>query len=252
MKKYLLVGLLLLTSACQTATPTPDPSLFPTATPPPSSPTPIPDTQTPEPTSTPEPTPTPLPQYFTTNFDSSLSGWVILQAGNDAVPNISTEDNTLRLQMDSPYTWLYVLYGPFDYTDTHVETQFTNSAVTPASTGLICRYSETDGWLEYNVSTDGTYNVLYGRWLDNGVADYLPITDGSSNQVKQSGETQQIGLTCAGTTLRLYINGTIIRSVDVSSYELDEGKVGLAASSYENTPVVIVFDSVTVSESLSP
>jgi hypothetical protein len=154
--------------------------------------------------------------------------------------------------MDSPYTWLYALYSPFDYADIYIETEFINSARTPASAGLICRYSETDGWLEYNVSTDGLYNVLYGQWLDTGVADYLPVIDGVYKDVKPSGETQQIGLTCSGTTLRLHINGVIIRSVDVSSYELGPGKAGLTAASYENTPVVVVFDSVTVSESVSP
>ncbi|HSM70310.1 MAG TPA: hypothetical protein VK851_02095, partial [Anaerolineales bacterium] len=167
-------------------------------------------------------------------------------------PTISTENSTLRLQMDAPYTWLYAVYSPFDYADVYIETEFVNSALTPASAGLICRYSETDGWLEYNVSTDGAYNVLYGQWLDTGVADYLPILDGVSGQVKQSGELQQIGLDCSGITLRLYINGVIVRSVDVSSYGPDAGKVGLTAASYGNTPVVVVFDSVTVSESLFP
>lgn len=247
MKKYLLIGLILLTSACQPVTPTPVPSLPPTETLP-ASPTPIPASQTPEPTFTPEPTPTPLPQYFAANFDSSLAGWVILQAGSAAAPTVSTENSTLRLEMDSPYTWLYAIYSPFDYADVHLETTFINSALTPASVGLICRYSETDGWLEYNVSTDGTYNALYGTWLDIGVADYLPIIDGVYNDVGQSGETQHIGLTCSGTALRLSVNGVIIRSVDVSSYELGAGKVGLTASSYENTPVVVVFDEVTVME----
>ncbi|MDX1377815.1 MAG: hypothetical protein R3307_03110, partial [Anaerolineales bacterium] len=117
MKKSLLIGFLLLTSACQTSTPTSEPSLFPTETPPPASPTSIPASATPEPTLTPEPTPTPLPRHFTNQFDTSLAGWVILQAGNEAVPNISTENSTLRLQMDAPYTWLYALYSPFDYAD---------------------------------------------------------------------------------------------------------------------------------------
>jgi len=34
----------------------------------------------------------------------------------------------------------------------------------------------------------------------------------------------------------------------VSHYELGEGKIGLAASSFENTPIVVGFDSVTLSE----
>jgi hypothetical protein len=251
MKKIFLLGCLILITACQTTTvaPTPEPSLFPTETLPP---TPIPDTQTPEPTPTFEFTPTPLPRFFTNQFDSSLAGWVILQAGNDSVPNIFTENSALRLQMDSPYTWHYALYGAEDYADIHVETQFTNSALTPASAGLVCRYSEENGWLEYNVSTDGTYNVLYGKWLAVGIADYLPIIDGSSREIGQSGEMQYIGLTCKGTTLQLYVNGNIIRSVDVTRYELTEGKVGLTASSFENMPVIVTFDSVTVSDSSSP
>ena len=247
MKKFILIGLLLLTSACQTATPSPEPTLSPTATVP-ASPTPVPETSTPEPTFTPEVTSTPLPRFFTQRFDASLAGWVTFQAGNPAVPNISAEDGSLRLQMDAPYTWLYTLYGAQDYSDVYIETQFTNSALSPASAGLVCRYDEEDGWLEYNVYSDGTYSVLYGRWLDTGIADYLPILDGTSREVGQSGVRQSIGLTCSGTTLRLHVNGTIVRSVDVSSYELTEGRVGLTASSFENTPVVVVFESVTVGE----
>ena len=249
MKKFILIGCLILITACQQAKPTSEPVLIPTATVP-ASPTPIPASPTPEPTFTPEPTltPTPLPRYFTTQFDSSLAGWSVLQAGNETLPNISTENGTLRLQMDSPYVWLYMLYGAQDYADVYIETEFINSALSPASAGLICRYSETDGWLEYNVSTDGTYNVLFGRWLSVGIVDYLPITDGTSREIRQSGEPQQIGLTCSGNILQLYINGNILRNVDVSSYILGEGKTGLAASSFENVPVVVVFNRVTINE----
>ena len=78
MKKFIIVCLLLMT-ACQSSTPTPAPSLFPTAT---LLPTPIPLTATPAPTPTLEPTPTPFPKFFTTEFDSdsSMTGWVVLQA----------------------------------------------------------------------------------------------------------------------------------------------------------------------------
>jgi hypothetical protein len=113
---------------------------------------------------------------------------------------------------------------------------------------LICNYSETEGWLEYNVSTDGTYNVLFGKWLSNGIADYLPILDGSSNQIAQSGMEQQIGMTCSNGTLALFINGTLVRNVDVSHYNRAGGKIGVSASSYENIPVIASFDWVTVSQ----
>jgi hypothetical protein len=186
--------------------------------------------------------------FFTEEFDSSLAGWVMLQAGNEATPNITAENSRLLVQMDSPYTWVYSLYGAQDYGDVRIDTKFINNAMSPASAGLICRYNDTDGWLEANVTTDGTYNVLYGKWLSSGVADYLPITDGSSKAIQQSGVEQQIGLICSGTMLTLLIDDTIIRNVDVSRFELGNGKVGLAASSYENTPVIVSFDWVRVSE----
>src|SRR4029079_4937291 len=202
--------------ACQpTATPTPIAPLFPTATIA-AAPAPIPVTDTPQPTPTLELTSTPLPRLFTNEFDSSLAGWVILQAGNDAVPNVKTENSNLILQMESPFTWAYAIYGAQDYDNIRVDAQFANQGSSPASIGLICRYSESDGWLEYNVSTDGTYNVLYGKWLSSGVADYLPILSTASNAIQPSGTPQEIGLICSENTLSLFINQTLIRRVDVS------------------------------------
>ncbi len=250
--KKLLLGFILFITACQgtTSTPTSETSLFPTSTP---LPTLLPDTPTPAPTPTFEPSPTPLPRFFTNEFDASLAGWVILQAGNDAVPNVRTENGALLLQMDSPFTWLYALYGAEDYADVRIDVQFQNQGGTPASVGLVCRYGEEQGWFEFNVSTDGTYNVLYGKWLTDGIAEYLPVTnDGSSNLIQPSGATQTIGLICSDTTLSLYVNDTVLRRVDVARYELAEGKVGLTAASYENIPVLAAFDWVKVSEASSP
>ena len=246
MKKLIFIGCLILLTACQPqATPTPEAPLFPTETP---LPTPVPVTDTPAPTVTVEPSPTPFPRSFTAEFDSSLAGWVILQAGNEATPNITNENSRLLLQMDAPYTWVYALYGTHDYENVTVSTKFVNNAMSPASIGLICRYSETDGWIEYNVTTDGTYNLLYGTWLSTGVADYRPILNGSSSAIQQSGVEQQIGLICNGTSVSMLIDGTVIRNAEVARFELTSGKVGITASSYENTPVIASFDWVTVSE----
>lgn len=247
MKKLFILGCLILLTACQPATPTPSASLFPTAM---LLPTPIPATASPQPTAsqTLEFTATPFPRLFTDEFEASLAGWVILQAGSEAVPNVKNENSTLILQMDSPYTWAYAIYGAQDYENVRIDSQFTNQAGSPASIGLICRYSETEGWFEFNVSADGTYNVLYGKWLATGVADYLPITSAASGAIQPSGTSQEIGLVCSDTTLSFFINQTLIRTLDVSRYELAQGKVGITASSFENVPVIAVFNWVKISE----
>lgn len=247
MKKLLIGCLLFITACAPAATPTPLAPLFPTATLP-ALPTSIPVTNTLQPTPTLEPTSTPLPRLFTEEFDSSLAGWVMLQAGNDAVPNVKTENSNLILQMDAPFTWAYAVYGAQDYDNIRVDAQFANQGGSPALIGLICRYSESDGWLEYNVSTDGNYNVLYGKWLSDGVADYLPILSAASNAIQPSGATQEIGLICSDTFLSLFINQNLIRRVDVSSYKPTTGKIGLTVSSFENTPVTAAFNWVKVSQ----
>ena len=248
MKKLLLIGLLFL-AACQSASAvtTPVTSLAPTATIPPSQ-TPIPLTDTPAPTPSIESTPTPLPRLFTNEFDSALNGWTILQTGNETAPTIRTENSNLILQMDDPFVWAYAIYDAQEYENIRIDARFSNQASSPASIGLVCRYSETDGWLEYNISTDGTYSVLYGEWLASGIADYLPILSASSNAIQPSGTSQEIGLICAGTTLSLLIDQTIIRNVDVSRYELAGGRIGVTVSSFENIPVIASFDWVKVSE----
>ena len=210
--------------------------------------TPIPFTDTPAPTPTIEYTPTPLPRLFTNEFDSPLAGWSILQSGNEAAPKVNTENSNLSLQIDSPFTWVYVVYEAQDYDTIRIDARMMNQAGSPASIGLICRYSETDGWLEYNVFTDGTYNVLYGRWLASGIADYLPVLSAASDAIQPSGASQEIGMTCSGNTLSLFIDQTLIRRVDVSRFELTGGKVGITASSFENSPVLAAFDWVRVGE----
>lgn len=245
MKNLLLIGCLILITACQSATATPTALPSPTATIPP---TPTPVTETPAPIPTLAPSPTPFPRFFTNEFDSPLVDWSVLQAGNDFVPNIKTENSSLLLQMDSPYSWSYAVYGAQTYANVRIDAQFENRAGSPSSVGLLCRYSEENGWFEYNVSTDGIYNLLYGSWLTVGIADYLPITDGSSNLIQPSGATQQIGLLCSETTVTLLINETIIRSVDVARYELTEGNVGVTAASSENTPIIAALNWVKVSE----
>ena len=246
MKKLLLIGIIFLV-ACQPAVATPTSTLPATATIPPSQ-TPIPPSDTPAPSPTVEITPTSLPRLFTNEFDSALTGWTILQTGNEAAPVVQAENSNLMLQMDSPFVWAYAIYDVQSYDNIRVDARFTNQAGSPASVGLLCRYSETEGWLEYNVSTDGTYSLLYGNWLASGIADYLPIMDGSSNLIQPSGATQEIGMVCSGTTASLLVNQTVVRNVDVSRFERTNGKIGITVSSFENTPVIAAFDWVRVSE----
>ncbi|MFZ5880531.1 MAG: hypothetical protein ACOY0R_14280 [Chloroflexota bacterium] len=250
MKKIFLIGCLLLTAACssvggQTPTPrtesTPSPVL-PTRTPTEAA------TATLTPSPAPSLTPTPSPRYFTDEFELVPPAWAILQSSGAEAPVVDNPNGILTLFLTEPYSWVYVMYGAHEYTNVYIEASAASSESEPVSLGLVCRYSEANGWYEFNVSEDGTYNVLFGQWLADGVAAYQPIAADVSEYIHTDGGQNQVGLDCQENTLWLYLNGKLFRKLDVSRFGLAEGKVGLAAASFENTPAAAGFDWVKVGQ----
>ena len=54
----------------------------------------------------------------------------------------------------------------------------------------------------------------------------------------------EIGLLCEGDTLTPYINGTQLRRQQEKTFGLTSGKIGVAASAFEDGPVAIAYDWV--------
>ncbi len=240
MKKYLIYGCLIFIIACQTATPAPV-----------TTPTPLPPTQTPPPpatatiifTPTPTFTATPVPMYFTEEYNTDMTAWSSFQTGGELSPSLEIVDDRLRLDLVSPNTWYYAIHNSHEYQDVSITAKFSG---TPAgSAGVICRYSE-DGWFEYNINSDGTYSVLLGQWLADGIASYTPIVNASVEYITP-GMDYEIGLTCQGTFLLLHANGKMFRKLDVARYPLVNGKVGITAASFEEAPAIVMFDWFKVS-----
>ena len=246
MKKTILIGLFFLV-ACRNSTPQPAPSpqTTPTRISPTFEPATVTETFTPAPTLTPEP----LPRTFTEKFDVLPEHWVTYLASGASVPQTQIEDGTLTFYLTQPYTWVYATFDAYDYADVHIEALMHSRQATPSSMGLICRYSE-DGWYEFTISEDGTYSVLYGQWLAQEIATYTPVAADTSEYIHTQREadsvSNEIGLTCQEDILWLYMNGKLFRKVDVSRFGLKDGKVGLAAASFENVTVTAAFDWFSV------
>ena len=248
MKKLLLIGFLLLT-ACQSATvelsPTPETTATRTL------PTPVPATVTSTdiPTPTASPTSVPPKRYFTEEFDSTLIHWSTLFASGDSGRvDILNENSNLNFELYTTNAWVYAIYGAFEYDNVHIETRIENRGSNMNAMGLVCHYDEQAGWYEFNISSDGTYNLLYGQWLAEGIARYTPIINDISERIETGNATNEIGLSCDKNFLQLYINGKLFRKLDVSHVGLTEGKVGLAMASFDEVPVILAFDWVKVNE----
>lgn len=247
MKKLLLAGCFILLTACQAATPEPTPTAASSATPLPATPVPATatETATPSPTSTPEPP----PRFFNEEFDSAPIHWSTLYASGDASRvEMRNQDSKLTFELYSSNAWLYAIYGAHEYETVHVEARIESTGSNTNYMGLVCSYTEQDGWFEFNVSSDGSYTVLYGEWLGEGVAGYMPVADGPSEYIHTGNAANEIGMDCLGDILQLYINGKLFRNIDVARFELDGGKIGLAVASFEDLPVILGFDWVMVGE----
>jgi len=252
MKKLLLIGLFLLTACLslsdgQGATPGTSPAPVATATR--ITPTTVPATITP--TVAPSPTATRLlpKKFFTEEFDIAPVYWSTLYASGDpGRVDILNKDSTLTFELYSPNAWLYAIYGAYEYDSVHIETLVESLGNDLNAMGLVCNYGEQAGWYEFNISTDSTYNVLYGQWIAEGIARYTPILNDASDRIATGNAINEIGLDCYENILQLYINGKLIRKLNVEHIGLAGGKVGLSLGSFEEAPVILAFDWVKVSE----
>lgn len=240
MKKLFFMGLLALTTACQGATPAPISESTPTA----ALQTPLaPATSTRTLSPTPASTPTSMPLFFTEEFNMDMNPWVSFQTGGESNPRLTLKDGLLRLDMPSPNTWYYLIHNIHDYEDVFVNASF--SGTPSGSMGLICRYSDS-GWYEFNLTSEGTYTVLFAEWLGEGIAQYTPITNKSSEYLQGGNLSYEIGLTCQDQFLLLHVNGKLFRKIDVARYGLTAGKIGISTASFDGPPMIASFDWVKV------
>ncbi len=191
-------------------------------------------------------TPTPVPLFFTDEFNSDLGAWVSFQTGGAAEPSVKLENDFLRIDFPSPDTWYYAIHNAHEYSGVFVSAEF--SGTPSGSLGVICNYDELKGWYEFNVASDGTYSILFGQWLAEGIAQYTPIAVDSSEYLTAGNFSYEIGLICQDNILLPHINGKLFRKVDVSRYGLTEGKIGITASSFDEVPMIATVDWVKVEE----
>jgi hypothetical protein len=212
----------------------------------------VPSTLTiPPPSATAEPaTPTiePPQRDFTEDFDGTLPYWSFLQVDNGRPADLPTVDGGfLRFDLPQPNQWVYALYGAQEYPDVRVDALVTTSAGQGGAAGIVCRYSEKNGWYEFNIYADQTYVLLFGQWLKAGaVARYTPIVRSASEKIK-TGENE-IGLECKGDILTPFINGTQMMRREEKLFGLTSGQIGISASSFEAVPLQISYDWVKISE----
>lgn len=217
-----------------------------------------PPTEAPQQESSPAPTEPPVQepsaeQYFTEEFDGDISNWSRLDVTGSTETNVDgltleTKDSHLVFDFDTKQLYTYLFYDPFEYENVAVEARVENRGMNDNNISLICRYSEDEGWYEFNVANSGLYNILYGFYQADGNINYARIADGGSNKIKSGKDVNVYKIVCNDRKLTLYINGTETRTLEDNQHVLRNGKIGISVSSFNQLPVKVEYDWVKVSE----
>lgn len=107
--------------------------------------------------------------------------------------------------------------------------------------GLICRYTGSDYYF-FMVSSDGFYGV---GLFSGGQAVLLGQNEmQSSDKIKTGLAVNHLRGDCSGDTLKLFVNGFELASVQDGT--LKSGDVGLLAGTFSQQGVDVIFDNFVV------
>lgn len=131
------------------------------------------------------------------------------------------------------------------YSNTRIEVETTKiDGPDDNDFGLICRYRNGDNFYAFLISSDGYYGIARvsdGQYklLGNDGMQYSEV-------IEQGNATNRIRGDCAGSTLTLYVNGSMLAEIQDDSFQ--SGEVGLVAGTYGTPGTAIRFDNFMVSK----
>jgi hypothetical protein len=157
-----------------------------------------------------------------------------------------TLTGALRLTLPAPNQWISGIYDAQVYSDVRVDAHVEFGTGGQGSVGLLCRYDASAGWYEFDIFPDQTYTLMFGQWLAQGVARYTPLVISASEKIDPA--VNEIGLVCEGAVLTPYVNGVQLRRREEKLHPLSQGGAGISAASFDQAPLVLSFDWISVSE----
>ena len=187
--------------------------------------------------------------FFTEDFNNGSSNWsYFLTSGDDSNLDLYAKNGMLTFDINGRDVWAYALYDPFYYSDVQIDVSAANRGNNENNISLICRYDEKKGWYEFNVFSDGRYDILFGQWKSGqSGAAYEKLYDGGSNAIRTGMAINEYTAVCNGNSLTLYVNGTKVHTAS-SEFGLQKGQIGIGASSFDRYPVAVDFDWVKISQ----
>ena len=227
-------------------TPAPATAAPPTSKPQPTSPPPtVVPTEVPReaPTHPSRPTPAaPAPAgiLFQDDFSDPDSGW---EVGDYDTGSVGYKSGAYFVTSAGDGNTMWgVANRSFDDLFIEVDTtQISSPANNNNDYGVVCREQGDGAGYYMLISGDGYYAIL----VKAAGRDFEPLVDWTqSDIIRQGNATNHIRAVCDGSTLALFVNGQRLATAEDDTFS--RGDIALTATSYEDEPTEMHFDSLVV------
>jgi len=178
---------------------------------------------------------------FQDDFSNPKSGWDRASQGGNRT---DYADGKYRITLSTPQQDIWA--NPYQYFDQDIIVGvdvWQNPSTVQAAYGIICGYSDVNNYYALTIGSGGYVEIFryqQGKRLTLYSAENQPGIDSEHNHLEAL---------CASSALQLRVNGSVV--AEVEAQEFLYGDVGLIASSFDETPVEILFDNFIVREAES-
>ena len=178
---------------------------------------------------------------FQDDFSNLKSGWDRASQGGNRT---DYADGKYRITLSTPQQDIWA--NPYQYFDQDIIVEvdvWQNPSTVQAAYGIICGYSDVNNFYALTIGGGGYVEIFryqQGKRLTLYSAENQPGIDSEHNHLEAL---------CASSALQLRVNGSVV--AEVEAQEFLYGDVGLIASSFDETPVEILFDNFIVREAES-
>lgn len=183
--------------------------------------------------------------YFVEEFETDIPSWsYFLMSGDEDKMDLYTENGYLVFDLQGEDQWVYVIYDEYYYPEVRIDVLAENRGKNTNNVSLICNYSDSEGWYEFNISNGGLYDILVYSEIDG---DYFSLASGGSTNVVTGRAENEYTAVCQGNELAIYINGVLEKEYTDNKYNLREGQVGVSVSSFDVLPIQVNIDYFSIS-----
>ena len=193
-----------------------------------------------------------FPMYFIEEFDGEYNDalwfteytYYTDDEDEEAKPDYSIEQRrgVLRVEINSPYVYLYQIVEPNLYGDVRIDFEIENKGVNTNNVGAICRYTDY-GWYEFITTSGGYYSIM--RYYEDGSKE---LARGGIKSIRFGVDKKNVySMICQGKTLILIVNGEEIARVKDDEIP-DDGYAGINISAEDIVPVQVEINWLQISQ----